>query len=114
MKMFLLHLLGNALGLYLAARFIQGVSWHGDILGLLVAAVVLGLLNVIIKPIVKVLSAPLILLTLGLFIIIINFSILWILQIFIPNLVIQGFPAYFWTLVIITVVNYLISFVKHD
>lgn len=114
MLSFLLHIIGNAVGLYLAARFVQGVSWNGDLISLLAAAALLGILNVIIKPIVKILSAPLILLTLGLFIIIINFFILWLLQILIPVMIIQGFWAYFWTLAMITAVNYTLSLVKHE
>lgn len=109
MTKFLLHILGNGIGIYVAARFIQGVAWTGDIISLLLAGLILGLLNVIVKPILKILSAPLILLTLGLFIIIINFFILWMLQRISPELVLQGFWAYFWTLAILTGVNYIIS-----
>jgi len=114
MLSFLLHIIGNAIGLYLAARFIQGVSWTGDLISLLTAGALLGVLNVTIRPITKILSAPLILLTLGLFIIIINFFILWLLQIFMPELIVQGFWAYFWTLMIITGVNYGLSLAKRD
>lgn len=108
MLTFLLSILGNSLGLYLSSRFIQGVSWSGDMIGLLTSGLLLGMFNVTIKPVLKILSAPFILLTLGLFIIIINFFILWFLQFFIQDLVISGFWAYFWTLAIITGVNYLV------
>jgi len=111
---FLLHILGNVLGLYLSSTLIKGVSWTGDIISLFAAGVVLGVLNVIIKPILKILSAPLILLTLGLFIIIINFFIIWLLQILMPALVVQGFWAYFWTVAIVTGVNYTLSLIKKD
>lgn len=105
---FILHILGNSLALFVAARFIQGVSLRGDLFALLLAGLILGLLNITIKPIVKILSAPLILLTLGLFIVIINFFMLWLLQFFIEDFVITGFWAYFWTLAIVSGVNYLL------
>jgi len=108
---FLLSISANSLGLYLASRFIKGVNFSGDIIGLVLAGVILGVLNVTVKPLLKILSAPLILLTLGLFIIIINFFILWFLQFFITDLVISGFWAYFWTLAILTGANYLIHLV---
>lgn len=105
----ILHILGNSLAVYFAARLIQGVTFSGDILDLLIAGVAVGLLNFFIKPILKIISAPLILLTLGLFIFIINIFILWLAQYILPSLVIQGFWAYFWTLILITFVNLLIS-----
>lgn len=105
----ILHILGNSIAIYLAARFIEGVSFTGDILDLLIAGIVIGLLNFFIKPILKIISAPLILLTLGLFIFIINIFILWLAQYILLSLTIQGFWAYFWTLILITFINLLIS-----
>lgn len=105
----LLHLLGNSVALFIAARYIEGVSFSGTFLDLLITGLVLGILNFFIKPILKILSAPLIVLTLGLFIFIINLFILWLLQVLIPDLAIHGFFAYFWTLVLITAINFLIN-----
>lgn len=109
MNRLLLHLLGNSLALYAAALLIKGVSLSGNIFDLLIAGFILGILNFFLKPILKILSAPLILLTLGLFIFIINLFILWLAQYILPSFVIQGFWAYFWTLVIITTINFLIN-----
>ncbi len=111
MTSFILQIIANTLGLYLAAQYIQGVNFSGDIVSLLIAGVVLGVLNVIVRPIVKIFSAPLIVLTLGLFIIIINFFILWILQIFVKELTITGFWAYFWTLAILTGANFVVHLI---
>jgi len=109
MTLLLLHLLGNSLALFIAARYIQGVSFSGTFLDLLITGLVLGILNFFIKPILKILSAPLIVLTLGLFIFIINLFILWLLQALIPDLAIHGFFAYFWTLVLITAINFFLN-----
>lgn len=105
----LLHILGNSIAIYISARLIQGVSFSGDIIDLLIAGIALGILNAFIKPVLKILSAPLILLTLGLFIFIINILLLWIAQYLLPSLEIQGFWAYFWTLVLVTIVNLAIT-----
>ncbi|MBI3334880.1 MAG: phage holin family protein [Candidatus Portnoybacteria bacterium] len=108
MTYFILHLLGNSLAIYLAARYIQGISFSGDIVDLLAIGAFLGLLNFFIKPILKIISAPLILVTLGLFIFIINLALLWFTQYLFPALTIEGFTAYFWTLIILTLINFIL------
>lgn len=110
---FILQIIGNALGLYIAAQYIQGVTFSGDIISLLIAGVVLGILNIIIRPVLKIFSAPIILLTLGLFIIIINFFILWLLQVFVKDIIIAGFWAYFWTLAILAGVNFVLHIIAN-
>lgn len=111
----LFHILGNSLAISLAARFIKGVTFIGSLTDLLIAGIVLGILNFFVKPILKIISAPFIILTLGLFIFIINLFILWLLQMLMPgNLSIQGFWAYFWTLVIITIINFIINHYQED
>ncbi len=67
-----LHVAVNALALYLASQWIQGITAPSDWQSLAIAGLVLGLINLIIKPIVKLLSLPLIFLTLGLFYLVIN------------------------------------------
>ncbi len=67
-----LHIAVNALALYLAGQWIPGIYVSGGWQTLAVAGLVLGLINLIIKPIVKLLSLPLIFLTLGLFYLVIN------------------------------------------
>lgn len=108
MTHFLFHLLGNSLAIYLAARYIQGISFSGDIIDLLAIGAFLGLLNFFIKPILKIISAPLILLTLGLFIFIINLALLWFTSYLFPVLAIEGFAAYLWTLILLTLINFIL------
>lgn len=109
MTYLILHILGNSLGIYLSARIIKGVLFQGDIIDLLLAGLLLGILNVLVKPALKIISAPLILLTLGIFIFIINLFILWLAQYLLPELSISGFWAYFWTLALITAINLIIN-----
>ena len=69
---FLIKLVCSAAALYLATRVVDGITYHGSVTGLLGVALVFGLINATIKPIVKVISIPAIILTLGLFLLIIN------------------------------------------
>lgn len=109
MTYLILHILGNSLGIYLSARIIKGVLFQGDIIDLLLAGLLLGILNVFVKPALKIISAPLILLTLGIFIFIINLFILWLVQYLLPEFSMSGFWAYFWTLALITAINLIIN-----
>lgn len=102
---FLIQIFTNALAIFLADYLVPGFVFEGDILTLFIAGLILGLINVFIKPILKLISAPLIALSFGLFIIIINIVLLWLLQYFVPELTISGFWAYFWGVIIISLVN---------
>jgi putative membrane protein len=102
---FIVQILVNALAIFLADYLVPGIIFEGDILTLFIAGLLLGLINFFIKPILKIISAPLIALTLGLFIIVINIALLWLLEYFVPELTITGFWSYFWGVLIISLVN---------
>lgn len=108
-RRFLLKILFNGLALYIVAILAPGISFRGDWESYLVAGFVFAVLNSLIKPILKSISFPLIALSFGLFSIIINMAMLWILAQIIPNLSITGFWAYFWGSIIISVLNFLIN-----
>ena len=72
MKNFLIRLLVNALALTAAARFIDGIQMSGGFWDVLLVALVFGVLNAILKPILLVFSFPLLLVTLGLFALVVN------------------------------------------
>jgi len=80
----------NGLGLVLTAHLVPGIHYGGDVASLIVAGVVLGLLNLIVKPILKVLTIPLIFLTLGLFYLVLNGVILWLAGELLSDLTIDG------------------------
>lgn len=102
---FVIKALVNAAAILLAAYFVPGIEFTGDVISLVITGLVLALANSIIKPILKIISGPLIILTMGLFTIIVNIAVLWLVVWFIPELTIVGFWAYFWGVVIITVLN---------
>lgn len=97
----LLQIVLNGVALLIAARLVPGIHYQGSLLYLLVAGLVLGLINLIVKPIVSALSCPLILLTLGLFYLVINGLMLWLADFFLEGLRVDGLvPAILGGLVI--------------
>src|SRR6185436_243503 len=75
---FLIRLLVNAAALWVATRVVPGVSYDGDVLPMLGVALVFGVVNAFMGTVAKILTFPLILLTLGLFWFVINGLMLWI------------------------------------
>jgi len=102
---FLVQILVNTLALFLADYLVPNFSFQGDILMFLVAGLIMGLINFFIRPILRFISAPLIVLSLGLFLIVINIVLLWLLEYLIPELNIVGFWAYFWGVFIFSGLN---------
>jgi putative membrane protein len=68
----ILRILINAIALWLTALIMPAFNLTGDILGILVVAIIFGLVNAFIRPIVKLLTLPINLVTLGLFTLVIN------------------------------------------
>jgi putative membrane protein len=75
---FILRLLINALALWLATRLVDGISFDGEIVFLLVVAMIFGVVNTIVKPILMVLTFPFLIVTLGLFLLVLNGVMLWL------------------------------------
>ncbi len=102
---FLLRVLTNSLAIYLAAYFIPGVTFSGDWKILLIAGLALSLINLFIKPILKLVSLPFIVITLGFFSIVINIFLVWLLTKLIPELSVSGFLAFFFLAIMISAAN---------
>lgn len=80
----------NAIALLLAAYVVPGIHWQGGLLYLLLAGVVIGLVNLLVKPVVTLLSLPLVVITLGLFFLVINGAMLWLAAALLPGLQVDG------------------------
>jgi len=109
MLRFIVRILGNALAISLAAYFVQGFNFPKDWKLLLLAGFVLALFNAVLRPILKIISFPLIIVTFGLFSLVINIGLLWLLAQFFTELKIIGFWAYFWATIIISLTNWLVA-----
>ena len=80
----------NGLGVYLAAWLVPGIHYRGGILYLLLTGLVIGLINLMVKPIVTLFSLPFIVLTLGLFFLVINGAMLLLASLVLSGLRIDG------------------------
>ncbi|MBB5233047.1 phage holin family protein [Deinococcus budaensis] len=107
---FLIRLLVNALALYLVTRVYAGVSFApgADLLGILLAALVLGIVNALIRPVLLLLSLPVNLLTLGLFTLVVNGVVLWLVA-SVTALNVAGFGAAIVGALILTVVSWVLD-----
>ena len=75
---FILRFLATAAALWVAVILVPGIHFTGSWVGMLGVALVFGLVNAIIRPILKLLTCPLVVLTLGLFVFILNALMLWL------------------------------------
>lgn len=107
MKNFLIRLLVNAMALGVAAWLFDGIRMTGDFFGVLLVAFVFGLLNAILKPILLVLSIPLLFVTLGLFALVVNAAMLMITSALLDSFEVSGF----WTAVFGSIVISLVTMV---
>ena len=110
---FLLRLLINAAALWAAIQLVDGIEHRGSWWSLLFVALVFGLLNASIKPLLKLLSLPIIILTLGLFLFVINALMLlmtgWVSGLLTLGFYVDGFWDAFLGGLIVTVVSLLLS-----
>jgi len=104
----LLRLIINAAALFVVAYFVPGVQVT-SIVGAFVAAIILGIANAIIKPILIVLTLPIEILTLGLFTFVINAVLFWAVGHMGLGLVVHGWWAALWGSIILWLVSWALS-----
>jgi putative membrane protein len=75
---FLLHLVVTAVAFWVATRLVSGLSYAGPPAGLLLVALVFGVVNAVLGTVLRVLALPVTFLTLGLFALVINAILLWV------------------------------------
>ena len=113
MMSLLLHWLLNAAALWVAAWLLPGLDFQGTVLQLLLVAAVFGIVNSLIRPILTVLTCPLIVVTLGLFTLVINALMLlltgWLSARWNLGFAVGGFWPAFWGGLVVGVVSVLLS-----
>jgi putative membrane protein len=113
MRSLLLHWAFNAIALWVAAYFLQGLDFHGDLPHLLLVAAVFGVVNSLVRPLLTILTCPLIVLTLGLFSLVINAVMLlltgWLSERWDLGFSVAGFWPAFWGGLIVGVVSMILS-----
>lgn len=110
MVKFIIKLLLVAGSLLVAEHFVDGFTVDSFWPTAFVAACFLGIINTIIKPILKLFALPITILTLGLFSLLINILLFWMLT-FVPGIEIDGFFAAVWGLFIVSIAGWIIEII---
>jgi putative membrane protein len=120
---FVIRTIVTAIALWVAVALVSGIRLAGGSTGrnalvLIIAALVIGVINAFLKPIIKVLGCPLYVLTLGLFALVVNALLLelasWVCrQLHVPFHV-DGFWSAFWGAIIIAIVSWLLNLFVPD
>lgn len=119
----LIRVVVNAIALWIATLIVGGVdvtarTTAGDIGTLLLVGAIFGLVNAILKPIALLFSLPLVVLTLGLFVLVVNALLFWLIAAISDGLdlpfTVDGFWPAFWGALVVSVVSWLLSIVVKD
>ncbi len=110
---FLIRLLVNAAALWVATQVVPGVSYAGGPVPMLGEALVFGVLNASLRPVAKILTFPLIIVTLGIFALVINGLMLWLTSSLSSALGlgfhVSGFWAAFWGGLVVSLASMMLS-----
>ncbi len=113
----LFQIIAGILTIFLAARFVSGVEFSGALKPLIMAGAILGIANFAVKPALKAITLPLRIITLGLFTLVLNLLLVWIVVdvLFPSDLEITGFMSLLWTTVILWLLNlFFVPYRKKD
>jgi putative membrane protein len=110
---FAVRLLINAAALWVATRIVPGVSYTGGWLPLVGVALVFGIVNTFVRPAARILAFPIVVLTLGLFLLVINGLMLWLTAALSRALAlgfeVRGFWSAFWGALVVSIVSGLVG-----
>lgn len=109
MRNFIIRLFVNALALSAAAYLVPGITLTGGFGSVLLVALVFGLVNAILKPLVWLLSLPFLLLTLGLFAFVVNGAMLLLTARLTDNLAVSGLGAAILGSIVISLVSMVLG-----
>jgi putative membrane protein len=101
----------NVVALYAAEKLVDGISFSGDFGILVLAGLVFALVNLLLKPVVKLLAIPLIIVTLGIALFFINILMLYITSWIVSDFKITHFGAAVWATIVIWGVNWVLQIV---
>jgi putative membrane protein len=115
---FFVRLLVNAAALWVATRLVPGVSFTGGWAPFFGVALVFGVVNAVIRPITKILTFPIIIVTLGIFAFVVNGLMLWLTSSISGALGlgfhVSGFWPAFWGAIVTSFVSMLLSLFAAD
>ena len=105
--------IANAITLGVTALVLGGVNVNGSAGTLFVAALVFGVLNTILKPILKLVTLPFAVMTLGIAWFFVSLLMLWLTDLLVSGFHIKGFGTYVWATIIVWAVNLVVDNVFH-
>jgi uncharacterized membrane protein YvlD (DUF360 family) len=119
----LIQIVSAILGLYLSLRFVPGVYFQGPLFILptktadigpflttfIFVGILLGILNRLVKPLLNKITFPLRIITFNLFTLVVAMFLVWLVDIFSPELVINGLKALFFTTLIVLIISFILS-----
>ena len=115
---FLMRIVVTAVALWAATRLVSGITFQGNWIGLAGVALVFGVLNSFVRPVLSFLAFPLLLLTLGLFTFVLNAVMLLLTGALASKLGIDfhvaGFRAAFWGAIVVGIVSIVLSMLLPD
>jgi putative membrane protein len=106
MTRFILRAAIAALGLWLATEWIEGLYIDAP-MTLVVAAILLGIVNAFVRPLLILLTLPFTIVTLGLFLLVVNAAMLALVAALLPGMHVTGFWAAFWGALIVSIVSWI-------
>ncbi len=110
---FLLRVVVNALAIMLAASIVPGISVDG-LVPALVGGLLLGLVNAVVRPVLIILTLPITLITLGLFLLVLNGFCFWLVASIVKGFSVSGFWSAFLGALIVSVVSWTMTALISD
>lgn len=115
---FIIRLVVNAVAIWAAVQLVPGLNYIGSTTSLLIVALVFGVVNALVRPLLLLLTCPFIILTLGLFVLVVNTVMLsltvWLSGIWDLGLTSTGFWATFLGALVISIVSSVINLLIKD
>jgi putative membrane protein len=108
MRHFVIRWLVTTVAVMAASSIIHGIRYDSAA-SLIGAALLLGILNAFVRPVLLILSAPLILLTLGFFILVVNALMLFVVPGIVTGFHVDSFGSAFWGALVISIVSWILS-----
>ncbi len=108
MEGFLIRAVVVGVGLWLASKIVHGIAFNSTET-LIAAALLLGIINAFVRPIIVILTLPITLLTLGLFLLVINALMILLVAWFLPGFMVAGFWSAVFAAIIVSLTSWVMS-----
>lgn len=109
MRAFLGRWLVTVIAVLCAAYVVPGVDFHGNYVALAVAALLLGVINAFLRPLLLLLTLPLVIFSLGIAVLFLNGLLFWLVGKLVPDFTVDGFGAAFWGALIVSLISFSVN-----